>query len=95
MANEKMWKTGFTIVNNFEFCCVVVSHWELFRVMNDGIVISDIFSNGSRSLMAVKILRCFDVMLTALSDSVQPNSTVTGVMFRSLSYFTSVTCALS
>ena len=45
--------------------------------------------------MAAKILRCCDVMFTVLSDSVEPNSTFTGVMYRLLSYFTTASCATS
>ena len=36
--------------------------------------------DGSRILMVVKSLRCFDAILTLLSDSVEPNSMFTGEM---------------
>ena len=39
-------KTGFAIVDNGEFCCTIGSHGELFGVVDNGIVISDIFRGG-------------------------------------------------
>ena len=54
-----------------------------------------IFEEGSRRLMVANSLRCFDAMFTVLSDSVEPNSTFTGVMYRLFSYFTSAACATS
>ena len=50
------------------------------------------FAVGSRNLMVVKSLWCFDSMLTSLSDLAEPNSTVTGVvyqLFSKVSYTTS------
>ena len=55
----------------------------------------NIFAEGSRSLMAAKSLRRFDAMFTVLSDSVEPNSTLTEVMYRLFSYFTSAACSTS
>ena len=54
-----------------------------------------IFAEVSRILMAAKSLRFFDAMFTVLSDSLEPNSTFTGVMYRLFSYFTAVACAPS
>ena len=54
-----------------------------------------IFAERSRSLMAVKSLRFFDAIFTMLSDSVEPNLTFIGVMYRLFSYFTSTACATS
>ena len=42
----------------------------------------NIFAEGSRSLMAAKSLRCFDTIFMVLSDSVEPNSMLSGVMYR-------------
>ena len=41
-----------------------------------------IFTERSRILMAAKSLQCFDAKFTVLSDSVMPNSTFTGVVYR-------------
>ena len=54
-----------------------------------------IFAEGSRSLMTANSLWCFDAMFTVISDTVEPNLTLTGVMCRLFSYFTSAVCATS
>ena len=53
------------------------------------------FAVGSRNLMVVKSLWCFDSMLTSLSDLAGPNSTVTGVVYQLFSNFTSVSYTTS
>ena len=50
--------------------------------------------DGSRSLRAAKILRCFTGRFTELSDSELPNSTVTEVTYRSLMNFISAVWAM-
>ena len=70
---------GFAIVKNCEFCCVIGSHWELFRVMNDGIVISDNFCGWVKKFDGGKNLVLFRCVV--YGDSVEPNSTFTGVVY--------------
>ena len=43
VVDEKTGKTGFAIVDNGEFWCIISSHGELFWVANNGIAISDDF----------------------------------------------------
>ena len=81
VANEKRGKSGFAIIDDGEFYSIVGSHGGLFGVVYEGIIVVDYFAGGSRSLMAAKSLRCFDAMFTVLSDSVEPNSTLSGMMY--------------
>ena len=48
----------------------------------------------SRSLIAVKSLRCFTGIFTVLSESELPNLMVTGVVYRLFTNLTSAACAI-
>ena len=82
MTDEKRWKSDFAIVDDGECYCIVGPHGELFGVLYYSIIIGELFRRRIKSLMAEKRLWCFDVMFTVLSDSLEPNSTFTGVMYR-------------
>ena len=43
VEDEKTRKSGFAIVDDGEFCCVVGPHGELFGVLYDSIIIGDYF----------------------------------------------------
>ena len=52
-------------------------------------------ADGSRSLMAMKICRCFTRRLMEFSDSKLPSSTVMGVVYRLLVNLISAAFAMS
>ena len=91
VADEKTGKEGFAIIDDGDFY-IVNSHGnslEWWMTVSSSVVI---FAEKSRSLMVVKSLQCFDAMFTVLYNLVEPNLTLTGVMYRlfSLLYFCSV-----
>ena len=43
MEDEKTRKSGFAIVDDGDFFCIVGPHEELFRVLYDSIIIGDYF----------------------------------------------------
>ena len=88
VMDEKAGITWFLIDDNVEFSVYVVPignspGW--LKVVS--LILMD--RDESRSLRAVKSLRCFTGIFTELSDSELPNSTVTGVTYRSLMNFIS------
>ena len=43
VVDEKRGEMGFGIVDDGEFCCIIISDGELFGVVDNGIVVSDDF----------------------------------------------------
>ena len=63
---------------------------------DNGIIIGDDLHRRTKKFNGGwKSLRCFDAMFTVLSDSVELNSTLTGVRYRVFSYFTYISCVTS